>query len=586
MSATDNGKAARAAFLQGLADLEADNAAAAREEAEKKLPPVRCMGMEGTNHVLYSTRNKRLHKRTAEKIGIPALMELASLDRWAAFLFPEAVSAGEDVHPRKILYAAQEWIFNQSGRKTFNPEQVRGRGVWPTSGGWVYNAGSSCWHIPAAGGKPEQVDNAQESFIYEQSAPLPEPKGEPLSDDEGKAILDLLEYRPWQTPGAGELSTGWAVASMLPAVLPLSPHLWINAPSKTGKSTFRDDMRLIFGTFQESPTGGATTGSGIRQVLNGHAIPVVIDEAEGGDDPKAQKNIRQWIELMRLASYGGVVTHGSADGTPRKYLIKASFALFSVANSIEREADSSRFLVLEMRPWGADKMERWKSQEAGRELVQSPDFHGRLISRLLRGLPVLMKNIAALTKYLRSLDGVDSRRGELFAVLMACRYALTSSGPLTPEQMQHAAAILRAYGEQEEEESDSVRCLAHLLGHQLDVFGVGKMTVSEACRRMSALIDGEKREAFKAALDVAGLRWRDDLNALQVDPRPGRMKRIFCNSQWSNGKIAAVLAEGADRAEGKAGANSAGIWYHNVKLGGSNSIRCVMIPSALILSEN
>ena len=41
MSKSDRGAAARAAFRKGDADRQADNAAAAREEAEKKLEELR-----------------------------------------------------------------------------------------------------------------------------------------------------------------------------------------------------------------------------------------------------------------------------------------------------------------------------------------------------------------------------------------------------------------------------------------------------------------------------------------------------------------------------------------------------------------
>ena len=154
MSRNDNGAAARAAFRKGEADRKADNAAAAREEAEKNRPPVVCLGTEGNQYVLYSTAYKRIHRLTAEKMTLPNLRAIAPRARWEAWLFQERVCAGDEVKRGELVEAVQERILADSGARMFNASCVRSRGVWPdAAGGWVYNAGASCWHVPADGSK-------------------------------------------------------------------------------------------------------------------------------------------------------------------------------------------------------------------------------------------------------------------------------------------------------------------------------------------------------------------------------------------------------------------------------------------------
>ena len=589
MSKNDRGAAARVAFRKGDADRKADNAAAAREEAEKNRPPVVCLGREGSQYVLYSTAYRRIERLTAEKLNLPNLRAIAPRARWEAWLFPERVAAGDEVKRGELVEAIQERILADCGARMFDASRIRGRGVWPdTAGGWVYNAGASCWWIPAAGGKVEQVDNVRGEHVYSAGVALPFPADTPLSDEEGRELVELMRARSWVLPGAGDIMAGWMVAALLAGVMPICPHVWINAPAGTGKSIFRDDLRAIYGESKIDPDGGHSTDTGIRQETAGVALPVVIDEAEGGDDEKAQKNIRRWIELMRLASYGGKITHGSPDGTPRKYYIKCSFALFSVANSIERAADTSRCLVLDLKKYREDEQGKaekhalWARQDAGRALVQTPGFHGRLMARLLACLPVLLENLHALRKHLGQVEGVDARRAELFSVLLSCRHALVSRERISLEAMQEAAGVMQAYGEQEEKESDFTRCLAVLLGHVVRVRGQ-EMTVADACRVMEARADAEAVTACGFSLSTAGLRWRDDLTALQVDTLADKMKRIYTGTQWSNGKVAPVLAEGADKNKGKAGKNDLGIFYvSDKKLGGR---RCVVIPAALVLGE-
>jgi hypothetical protein len=109
------------------------------------------------------------------------------------------------------------------------------------------------------------------------------------------------------------------------------------------------------------------------------------------------------------------------------------------------------------------------------------------------------------------------------------------------------------------------------------------MNVTEACRMLNNGVDVDRREAIARALNLSGMRWRDDLNALQVDTLADKMKRIYAGTQWSNGKVAPVLAEGCKREKGNI--NPAGVWLQSVKVGGASPRWCVMIPAALVLGD-
>lgn len=77
------------------------------------------------------------------------------------------------------------------------------------------------------------------------------------------------------------------------------------------------------------------------------------------------------------------------------------------------------------------------------------------------------------------------------------------------------------------------------------------MNVTEACRMLRNGVGADLRDAIERALNLSGMRWRNDLNALQVDTLADKMKRIYTGTQWSNGKIAPVLAEGCERKKGE-----------------------------------
>ena len=566
----DGFSAAMEACERSHKELKEENEAAAR-------PPAVPLGRNGRSYVFYSPLYGDILEYPPDKLNNAGILQtLAPLDKWESWLFPDIVNSGEHVSRKVLLDAAQARLLADSGGKHFDSETVRARGVWADApDGWIYNAGASCWRVPADGGEPEQVSHARKVTMYAAGVALPEPDKAILTDAEGLHLLHLMTARTWSMRGAGELAAGWLVSSLLAGVLPIRPHIWVNAPAGTGKTYLKSDMKQILGAYALE-LEGVPTEAAIRQHRKGDCLPILLDEVEQGESETNSKRMTSLLELMRSASYSGKVPRGTKEGTGVMYLMKCSFALFSIANNISREADSSRCLVLTLRRVNnrKDTAQLWKNQEPGRALLRADGFHGRFMSRMLSLLPVVMRNVEELTSYLSGLDGVDSRRASIFAVLMACRHALTSREFMTADEMRHVADMVRAYGEAEEKESDFSRCLDILCRHQVDVAGAGKMTVASACIMAKEGTDAEARHAAARALELYGLRWRDDKNALQVHTGAEKIKAVYKGTPWASGKISPVLMDGGQ-----------GCYQAQAKIGGMDSRRCLFIPAALILEE-
>lgn len=564
--------------------LKADNKQAEREETERNRPPVICLGRDGKNHVFYSTETHDVHRLPAEKINWPNLLDMAAREHWERYLFPKETEAGAAPGKKELVSEAQERLMNESRRKIFSPEAVRARGVWPDSaGGWLYNAGRACWHIPADGSRPEQVENVRKPHVYETGEALPAPTDDRLTDAEGKQLVELLTARPWTMEGAGDLLAGWTVAALLAGCLPMRPHVWINAPAGTGKTYLKNDLAAILGDYALS-MAGMPTEAAVRQTRNSDCFPLLLDEVEPGESKKNQKNIAALLELMRNAAYEGKIYKGTQDGTGTFYLMKCNFALFSIADDISRDADASRIICLRMaRRSNAALSPLWERQKAGRDMVQSKDFHSRLISRLLALLPVICENQKKLAAALMT-SGANARKADIFSILMTCRHALTSHALMTSGEMENAARMMKAYDEQDEKESDFSRCLGVLLNHTVDIYGTGKRTVADACELVAvATAAPEVKEQAEASLRIVGLRWRDDKGALQVDPRADIMKKIYAGTQWDNGKIKPVLAEGCHK---KGEPNAAGIWIASARVTGAQTPQdFIFIPRNLVRLE-
>lgn len=549
------------------------------EEAEKDRPPVICLGREGTEHVFYSTESRFLSRLEASKIKIPALLDIATRSHWERWLFPELVAAGEKPADKKLEIAALERLLDESRCKTFSPDAVRARGVWcDDAGGWIYNAGAACWHIPADGGKPAKVDNVRGKHVYLKGAELPSPDADMLTDEEGQKLVDLMQARPWATPGAGDMVAGWLVASLLAGALPICPHMWINAPAFTGKTGLKTDLEAVFSALCCTKMDTIPTEPALRQSIKGDCLPVLIDEAE----PEKLEKCADMMRLVRTATKGGDITTGTMSGSPRRYWVKCCAMLFSTANGIDRDTDASRFFVHTLQKVPNKTLEEYqKRQNAARWIVESPDFQKRLVARLVRLLPVIMQSIKECNAELMD-RGFPGRRAELMAVLMACRHALISCTPMTQEAHTRAGAILRAYEKQADTESDFSQCLTHLLTFKVRVQNAGEMTVADACE----LVRGgepETRAAAERALSLVGMRWREDKAALQVDSRTTMMKKVYAGTRWASGKVLPVL--GADCSD--AGQTSPdGIWKGQARPGaGKTPVLCLFIPAELLQKD-
>lgn len=572
--------------LQLLADdaaLLADNEAAAREEAERSRPPVVPLGKEAGRCVLYSMEGREIHRLPADKLTWPNMLDMAPRKAWQRWLYPDRA---EDDMPgkRELVEAAQERLLDACRGRVFDPACIRARGIWQDSetGGTVYNAGDACYLTPP-GGSPTRVDNVRGGCVYAAGVSLPSPLGYPLSIPEGRRVMEFLQARAWAVEGSGVLAAGWIVASLLAGVLPCRPHLWINAPAGTGKTVLKEDMAAMLGKLAIEFEGAGTTEAAIRQTIDCAALPVLADEVEAGDNDAAGHNIAAWLELMRSAFKGNVaLSKGSKEGTARVYLIRCCFALFSISNVLDRDADISRCLVLSLRrmPGKEAREALWRRQDAGRALVQGRGFNGRLLARLLPMVPGILANVSALAAHLSQY--ADARRAELFATLLACAYALTHDGAMTPDGREHAAAIMRAYAEQEEKESDMSRCLSTLLAYRLNVAnGIGAASVRAICQLMHGGSNAETLDACARALYSAGMAWQGDKGVLRVDTSKAYMQPIFKGTQWQNGRIVPVLA---DECPGKGKPNGQGICYTTYRQGVAVK-NCLLLPAGLILDD-
>ena len=588
------GEEARKAIRDEAAARKADNDAAAQADAMKGRPPVIPLGQEGAGNVYYSIPHRKTYPLKANEHTRAHLYRMAALTDYARWLAPDLSADAVEKEEGAIMRRAGRLLLELTGGKRYNPAMLRGRGVWRDADGIVYNAGDACFLV-LPDGRMERVDGVREPYIYDAGAPLIHPADDALTDEEGARLVDFFTARPWVLPCAGELVAGWMVCAVLAGVLPYRPQVWVNAPAFTGKSALKRDMlralggrgdvEEVTGGHAVQLEGGDTTPNAVHQKAGHDALPVVFDEAESNGGERRARNMEGLLALVRSAATSGDVglSKGGADGTPKNYLLRCCFLLFSIANNLDRAADTSRFLVLRLSPLMDDaaRAAMWQSQEAARTMTQGEGFTPRLFTRLLRAVPVLLDNARTIRAHLMAA-GHNARRAELLGYLLAGAHALAKSGAVTDADKAHAAAVAQAVEEGQERESDTQRCLDTLLGHSVMFHGVQK-SVARLCQMVRDAGAGNVDDAADArdALAALGMEWKDRLNALQVCAAAPGLKGVFRGTDWQGGRITPVLADGCQG--GKDGKNALGIWMQGGKVRGIGARKVIMIPAALVM---
>jgi putative DNA primase/helicase len=520
-----------AAFAAAQQQFQAPPAATAGEW------PFQCLGHDRGRFFFYSTEGRQVLALSARDLtNAGDLMKLAPL-RWLEGAFPGRESFNTKMAADEIMRACY-----RAG--VFNPDALRGRGVWLDDGRRVMHLGDRL----LVDGVETKLTAHRSGFIYEQARPLKVTLGEPLTDAEGKRFLAVCRAVAWSDPTRdGSLFAGWIVSALIGGALAWRPHLWLLAEGGSGKTWVHDnivvpalgDLALIL--------QGKTTEAGIRGELGHDARPVLFDEAETQSDADRAR-MQQAIDLARQASseHSAPIVKGTKEGGSRRYIIRASFLFASINAGLTQAADESRFVTLSLLGGDPDQFAALKAAHAE---AMVPNLCGRLLARSLAMVPTIRANADLLADAI-ARTGAGRRAGDLLGTLLACQMSLISSDQLTAEQaakvvqsrewVRQAAAEAKVAPEWE-------RALAHLMqGEGMRRQRDGRtdtLTIAELIGACVGRGDDVTRTEADAALRRMSMRvMRDDQGAwrLLIGNRSDAAAQRFRNTPWNAGWAATL----------------------------------------------
>jgi hypothetical protein len=475
--------------------------------------PVRVLGNAG-GHYYFLTPDGQFRELPAHALDRAGIMSLfGQRIPWLWNRWPRYDKSGATVVGWQIQ-AAQEYLITEADKAgLFSPSRViRGPGVWRTSEGLIVHCGDAV----LVGGIWRPAGVRIGDHIYRVGQRETRPADAPASEGEIAEVFDFLQSWNWRAPvHAPRLLLGWIGAASIAGALTWRPHIQLTGDKGSGKSTLVELVKALLGSTVISVS--APTEAGIRQLLEGAARPVLVDEIETDNMDRA----RRVIELVRLASTEGQapVPRGGVNGRATQWPVRACFMLSSILHVKFRGQDLSRICVLELDALPAGERsdgelpQAWARRETSRLGAIGPALRRRMID----SYPRLLHNIAVYEGAVIA-QGQRARVADQLGILLACAETLISDAPVTPERAAKLVAdfiIPDITGH--DEEDDHASFIQHLLSSSVAVSfdrgGQRFSTIGELVRRT----DGGKLATYNGELRQHGLAVMTDLPG---DPPP------------------------------------------------------------------
>lgn len=219
---------------------------------------------------------------------------------------------------------------------------TRKSGVWPGKDGRpVVHVGRRLLH----NGRWYPAGRRIDDTIWAAGPQCAEP-GDPCPVDPGRVLVDRLRtVWNWTDDGAPIVVAGLIAAAYYGGAPAWRPSGFITGPAQSGKTLL---MEAIAAALPISRLTNDTTAAGITGMLDGHAMPTVIDEASDRDPEGARKLMD--IVLASVSGEGVRGLRGTAEGGVRTMSLAASFIYGSTARPPLGPTHLGRITIVELAP--------------------------------------------------------------------------------------------------------------------------------------------------------------------------------------------------------------------------------------------
>jgi hypothetical protein len=334
------------------------------------------IGYSGTSFLFYSYNAKQYILTSLEgTLIIPTLC--SDWDYWKE-VFPDTfklTKEGDLVKKESTIPAIKERLIQlcQETNRQINNLIFLENGV--------YKEGDS---IIALLGERIFVDGVESTFydvafkfrnMYQIGKRVP--IAEPSTKEDFAKALSLIQRTTISKGADSWLILGVICAGYLSGISKWRSHCWITGMKASGKSEFRS---LIIDKLIAAIGGinifGSVSEAGIRQSIGNSRTIIVHDEAEHSRFIKAE------LEMIRVASSGGIITKGALTSRPVTFSIKSTFILLSISDSIMLEQDAERFIPISLKQSSSSAKE-WADLEKDLKSFFTEEMGAKFCARMI-----------------------------------------------------------------------------------------------------------------------------------------------------------------------------------------------------------
>ena len=464
--------------------------------------PFKCLGHRDGRYYILEQEGQSVLEKTTATLSKAGMLELAPLEWWI-----ENFPKGKDGWDHE---AALNVIIRQAKARIYTDDAQRGIGVWLDGGRIVYHAGD---HL-IVDGQQCRLSEIQSQYAYTAS-PIAIQPGQPLTDDEGAAVLDVCSINSWEDAAHGHIVAGWVMCAFLAGVLRWRPSIWIQGAAGTGKSEIIAKYILgLLGRFGYNFMGDSTA-AGVRQALRCDARPVIMDESEP-NNPKQQNHMAGLLQLMRQATSDtdAITVRGTPSGRVQSFHIRSPFCFGSIQSALERGADIDRVTVVRLKSVKAGQIDKDTAKALYAEwlaLINAwpKDISARMLGRAIAIAPIAKQVVEMMSTALLINGGArDQRDADQLGALLGGAWLMQYSR-IPSEQEATEWVGTQSWSEvfERDEETDADKALAALLG--LVIVGDGdRASVADRIEKIDRTT-GETQAEQQRVLGWYGLRRLD-----------------------------------------------------------------------------
>ena len=418
------------------------------------------------------------------------------------------------------LMAKDDLVRESMKRGIFQADRVRGRGIYFEGEKLVVHLGDKLYF---EGGETTDLADVESENIYDPKKAGEVPAARPVF--KSKEAENLLSRFAWEHEFEHKLLMGWLFVAPLAGIMEWRPHISIQAPPGTGKTTVLQFIVEPCMKYFSAKRIEGVTEAGLRQTIKSDATPVFIDEVDALS--MDQRGFSKLMTLFRVASSGGTVTRGTTGGRALNFEAKFSGLIAGVNMPPLEAPDRTRIAELELTKNRKEKS--WEDFE--REILRTFDeewsaaFFWAVFDRaraLLESYRLLRTVIGALT---------DARTGQQYGALLAGFWHWNHAEPISVEGAQEISRELLEWqkhrrGGEETFVSDADECFEHLLSLPIKTNEDRNIvTLSEIAESTDTL------DVRNAALSGYGLKLVKGEGLFICHKHP-QLKKHFLNTSW------------------------------------------------------